>query len=100
MSSLVRGSLSPILFTAVSEPVLVSGEAGDGEGVLLGVAAGAPGTLLTVQLLQLIVFQGSSSVILDPLPQQRDHGALHGALQRALGRLGLVDDGDGELGVV
>ena len=31
----------------------MSGEAGDGEGVLLGVAAGAPGTLLTVQLLQL-----------------------------------------------
>ena len=50
--------------------------------------------------LHLIVFQGSSSVILDPLPQQRDHGALHGALQRTLGRLGLVDDCEGELGAV
>ena len=37
----------------IVRPVLVSGEAGDGEGVLLGVAAGAPGALLTVQLLQL-----------------------------------------------
>ena len=37
----------------IVRPVLVTGEAGDGEGVLLGVAAGAPGTLLTVQLLQL-----------------------------------------------
>ena len=46
------------------------------------------------------MFQGSAAVVLDPLPQEGDHVALDGGLERALGGLGEADDGDGELGRV
>ena len=48
----------------------------------------------------LIVLQGSAAIVLDPLPQEGDQVTLDGGLQGALGSLGLVNDGDGELGRV
>ena len=62
--------------------------------------AGVPTLLLVVHLLQLVMVQSSPAIVLDLLPQESHHVALYRALERSFGSLGLVNDGEGELGVV
>ena len=54
-----------------------AGDAGEGDGVAVGVSARCPRHLLNVLLLQLVMLNGATSVILHHLPEEGDGSSLN-----------------------